>query len=288
MTTDTHVIAITYANLDYLGLADVWFREHASGREHHHPIAIPGAWGFAQSERVDDARIFIDRLGLRLELRDEPEGTWLRFRSRRLGGGRLEGELFVERPAGHETLSVVVPWSDRRFQLTSKHQCRPTRGELTLDGTRYAFGPDNHAFGCLDFGRGVWPFATTWNWASASGLQGGRVVGLNLGGQWTDGTASTENALVIDGRLHKISEDLRFEYDRRDFSAPWRLSTPSGAIELRFVPFHERASRIELGLLRSEVHQCFGHFEGSLRPADGPVVEVTELLGWAEEHRARW
>ncbi|MCA9604031.1 MAG: DUF2804 domain-containing protein [Myxococcales bacterium] len=284
VTTETHLVALTYADLDYLGLADLWFLDFASGREHHHAMAIPLAAGFRHAERCGDADVGFDQGGLRLRIHDEPNGTRLSFVSRRASGRvRLEGEIFVAHPEGHETLSVVVPWSDDRFQLTSKHQCRPATGELVFDGATFRFDASNGAFGCLDYGRGVWPLETTWNWASASGRVGERVIGLNLGGQWTDGTPSTENAFVVDGRLHKISEDVVFDYARDRFIDPWRLRTASGSVDLRFVPFHERASRIHLGVLRSEVHQCFGRFEGTLgeHRLDG-------LLGWAEEHRARW
>ena len=55
--------------------------------------------------------------------------------------------------------------------------------------------------------------------------QGRRTVGLNLGGQWTDGTGMTENGICVDRRLTKISEDLVFEYDRGDYMKPWRVRT---------------------------------------------------------------
>ena len=287
VTTDSHLVALTYADVDYLGLGDLWFFEYKTERSYHHPIVVPLARGFSQSPLVNRADIELDALGLRLTFRDEPGGTRLAFRSRPWGRSRLEGELFVALPESHETLNVVVPWDERRFQFTSKHQCRPATGELTLDGREFRFAEDNEAFGCLDYGRGIWPYETTWNWASASGVQGGRVVGFNLGGKWTDGTGSTENGVVLDGRLHKISEELTLEYDTRCFTDPWRLHTRSGSVDLRFVPFYDRKNRLELGVLRSHVHQCFGRFEGTLRAGD-ETVEVSELVGWAEEHRARW
>ena len=70
------------------------------------------------------------------------------------------------------------------------------------------------SWGTLDFGRGRWPYRTTWNWGAGIGLVDGRRVGMQVGGKWTDGTGMTENSLVVDGRLSKISEDLVWEYDR--------------------------------------------------------------------------
>jgi hypothetical protein len=284
VTSPTHLIALTYADIDYLGIADLFFLCFESGRTHRHSVAVPLALGFRQAPIVDAARIDFDAFGLRLSMHDEAGGTRLAFRSRRRSKA-LEGEIVVALPEAHETLNVVVPWSEARFQFTSKHQARPARGELRLGGESHAFGED--AFGCLDFGRGVWPYETTWNWASASGRQDAGTLGLNLGGQWTDGTGSTENGVVLDGRLSKIAEDVRFDYDARDFMRPWTIRSSSGAVDLAFTPFHERVERIQLGVASSAVHQCFGHFDGAVGHA-GERVEVRHLLGWAEEHRARW
>lgn len=51
------------------------------------------------------------------------------------------------------------------------------------------------AIAVQNVGRGVWPDANRWNWAAASGRStDGRLVGLQFGGKWTEGTGATENA----------------------------------------------------------------------------------------------
>src|SRR5207248_1329256 len=151
------------------------------------------------------------------------------------GGMRLEADILVERPAGHETLNVVIPWSDAQFQFTSKQNTLPASGFVQLGEEGYEFTAPS--FGCLDYGRGVWPEHTRWNWGAASGVEGGRVVGLNLGGQWTDGTGMTENGICVDGRLTKIGEDLTFEYDANDRMKPWRIrSEGTNRVDLVFEP----------------------------------------------------
>jgi hypothetical protein len=159
---------------------------------------------------------------------------------------------------------------------------------VQLGAERLEFGPPS--FGCLDYGRGVWPEHTIWNWGSASGVQGGRTVGLNLGGQWTDGTGMNENGICVDGRLTKVSEDLLFEHDRDVMMRPWRVrSTATDRIDLRFEPEFERAS--ESGRRDSyftEAHQMFGRYSGRITPAGGEPIELRDLFGWIEEHEARW
>jgi hypothetical protein len=99
----------------------------------------------------------------------------------------------------------------------------------------------------------------------------------------------TENAIMVDGRVHKLGEEIVFGYDRARFMAPWTLRAPStGRVDLAFEPFFERRSRVELGVARSEVHQMFGRFSGTVVLSDGARVGVNDMIGWAEEHRARW
>jgi hypothetical protein len=38
----------------------------------------------------------------------------------------------------------------------------------------------------------------------------------------------------------------------------------------------------------SEVHQMFGHYSGSVTTDDGEVIQLVDMVGFAEEHRARW
>lgn len=289
VTSDAHFFAVTYADVDYLGLATVWLFERATGRSVEHAALSPLGRGFHQGETVGGADLEWSGQGLWLRITEEPAGTRIETAFRTRGGDHLTADLRLALPPGHETLSVVIPWSRDTFQYTSKHNTRPAKGEVVLNGAPLRFGPENQGFGCLDYGRGIWPYRTTWNWASASGLQEGRVVGLQLGGKWTDGTGMTENALCVDGRLRKIGETLRFEYDRRDFRRPWRIETPDPAdLSLTFTPEHLRELRLPLGLLHAELHHGLGRFSGHLHDEAGRRVRVHDLFGWAEEVRARW
>jgi hypothetical protein len=38
----------------------------------------------------------------------------------------------------------------------------------------------------------------------------------------------------------------------------------------------------------SEVHQMFGHYNGEVVADNGEVIKITDLVGFAEEHHARW
>jgi hypothetical protein len=283
ITSPTHVVSITYAHVDYLGLADVWCWDRATGRTGSWSTGAPLGAGFALPDHVG-GEMRVARRSFRLSIVDEPGGTRLTAAA----GSRFACDLFVERPPGHETLSVVIPWSERRFQCTTKENTRPARGTLSWDGAETVLEA-GESWGCLDFGRGKWPYRTRWNWGSASGRTDGRVVGLQLGGKWTEGTGFTENALCVDGRLTKISEELAWTYDPTDWLRPWRIETPSSErVRLTFVPSYDKVSRLELGVASSAVHQCFGSYEGTVVPEHGRPVAVDGVFGWAEEARWRW
>jgi len=130
----------------------------------------------------------------------------------------------------------------------------------------------------------------TWNWGAGSGrATDGSVVGLQLGGKWTEGTGATENALCIDGRLTKLSEELLWEYDWGAPMAPWRVRTrASDALDATLTPRFDRHARSSLGPLSTECHQVFGTWAGTLRGDDGVLRRFDAVLGFAEEARNRW
>jgi hypothetical protein len=196
-------------------------------------------------------------------------------------------------PAGHESLNVVIPWSERRFQFTSKHQARPAEGELIVGDRRWDIGKKRGAaevWGVLDAGRGRWPYRTIWNWGGGGGRteQGGAVVGLQIGGKWTEGTGFTENGVLLNGVLTKLGRELVWEYDWDRPMQPWRVTEPGGQLSIELHPRYDRHSRIDLGLLGTETHQVFGAWSGELVDDAGARFTFRGLQGFAEESRSRW
>jgi len=286
ITTDDLLFSATIADVDRLQLAGAYLYERATRR--HIDIGALRPPGTIVMPETVAGDMLIDAPTLRVAMTDEGAGTRIRASAPGFGGMRLEADILIERPRGHETLNVVIPWSDARFQFTSKQNTLPASGYIALDNHRIDLA--SPAFACLDYGRGVWPEHTIWNWGSASGIQSGHLVGLNLGGQWTDGTGMTENAICVDGALTKISEDLVFDYDRADWMRPWRVRTAvSDTLDLTFTPEFDRASRSgRRDSYFTEAHQMFGSYAGRITPAGGPPLALRDLFGWIEEHEARW
>lgn len=286
ITSDDLLFSATIADVERFQLAGAYVFDRRT-KLHIEKTVIKGPETIVIPETTS-GDLLIDHPDMRVALTDESSGTRIRVDAGDFGGVSLEVDIVIERPAGHETLNVVIPWSGVQFQYTSKQNTLPASGLVRLGDERLEFAQP--AFGCLDYGRGVWPEHTVWNWGAASGVQGGRTVGLNLGGQWTDGTGMTENGICVDGRLTKISEDLAFEYDRAVMMKPWRVKTAvSDRIDLRFEPEFERVN--ESGHrdgFFSNAHQVFGTYSGQITPDDSGPIEVRDMFGWIEEHEARW
>lgn len=282
---------IVCADVDYLGIADVWFHDFDTGASMARSVPVPLARGVALPDVVGGAPIRFAARGLELSMVEEEGGTRLRVAVD--GAEPFEADVLVRRPEGHESLGVVIPWGERRYQYTNKDVARPAEGVVTWGDRRYELAADGRSWGCLDFGRGRWPYRTRWNWGAGAGVvegpDGPVTVGVQVGGKWTDGTGMTENALCVDGRLTKVSEDLVWTYDTTDWLRPWRVRTPrSDQVDLTFTPIHDKRSRLSLGVLSQSVDQCFGTWSGTIVPDGGEPLAVDGLFGWAEEATWRW
>lgn len=290
------VVSVTYADVDYIGMATVWWLDMATGATGGVGNTLPLAQGVALPDRPGAEALTYAGGTSRVDIVDDVEGTILTA-SWDEGGQPAGLDVRVELPAGHESLNVVIPWSDERFQYTSKHQARPAHGTLSIGADVRTIGtsagesatPENEAWGVLDVGRGRWPYSTRWNWGGGAGRTGsGTVVGLQLGAKWTEGTGHTENGIVVDGRLTKIGEELEWDYEWDHPLKPWRVRHPDRSIDLTLMPAHDRHSRLNAVVLATEVHQVFGRWSGHVTTDDGVRHDVEDILGFAEESRSRW
>lgn len=288
--TDEIVVSFVYADVDYAGLASVWVLDRATGHEATAGLLRPLSRGIELPEQVCTGAMAVTDRALSLVIDERDGHTRLTATAPTSAHGPIEVDVVVDKPAGHESLNVLIPWSTRRFQFTSKQNTRPAHGTVRVGDRTWSVDAERDGWGVQDLGRGVWPYSNRWNWAAASGRSAdGRVVGLQFGGKWTVGTGATENALCIDGRLTKIGVELEWDYDWEHPLRPWRVRTPgSDQVDATLTPTFDRYDLTDLKVLRMEVHQCFGTWQGRVVGDDGVAVEFDGLRGFAEEARNRW
>jgi hypothetical protein len=283
------VVSSVYADLDHLGLADVWWADLPSGTTGGALVATVGSQDVELPDRPGTAPLRLHRDGLALDVVDDGAGTRLTARWTEADGrsGRLD--VHVARPQGLESLNVVIPWDDETFNYTSKHQARPATGELVVGDVRRPIGgAAGDAWGVLDVGRGRWPAEVTWNWGGGAGRSGDHVVGLQFGAKWTEGSGYTENGILVDGRLTKLGNELEWSYDWDEPMAPWRIVDPGGQLDVTLTPRYDKHTVLPGRDRGSETHQVFGTWSGSLRTDDGFELTVDGIQGFAEEARQEW
>jgi hypothetical protein len=265
------VVSAVYANVDYLGLADVWWANLATGESGGHGI-VSDAGAFALPERPGTAPLQVNQKGLALDINDDEEGT-------RIVAQWPEGSLDVRVtiPAGHESLNVVIPWGDELFNFTSKQQARPAHGVLNDIAL-------TDAWGVLDVGRGRWPAQITWNWGGGAGRVGDHTIGIQIGAKWTAGTGFTENGIIIDGRLTKIGSELDWDYNWNTPMNPWHVVDPNGQLDIVLTPRFDKFTDGPAG----GTHQVFGTWAGRVTTDDGVTIAFDALQGFAEEARQDW
>jgi hypothetical protein len=204
-------------------------------------------------------------------------------------GRGIQAEVSLSCPVEHEGMNIVIPIGKKRFYYNTKINCMPVQGSLQYGDVREQLYPES-SLGSLDWGRGVWEYSSFWNWASASGfLPDGRRsrIGLNLGGGFGDLSAATENCIILQDCVHKLDQ-VKFDYASGSYMQPWKFRDNQERLNLVFTPFKERIATTRLGIIDSEVHQMFGRYSGEVITDSGERLVITDLIGFAEEHRARW
>ena len=284
------VVAVTVADIDYIGLVTVDWIEPKTHRTGGRSVTVPLARGISLPEKAATGHVGFSSRNLNVEIVYGDEATELSAEWTEKDGAEGILSSTVVLPSDHESLNVVIPWSETQFQFTSKHQARPAIGSLTVGSRTFDLGGEaNEAWGILDIGRGRWPYQTKWNWGGGAGrAKTGEVIGVQIGGKWTDNTGFTENGIIVDGRLVKIGEDLEWRYDWDHPLEPWQVRSQDRNLDLTLRPIHDRYANTNLGVLTNEVHQVFGHWTGTVPDGEGARLRVERILGFAEEARARW
>ena len=287
VTTPTHFFSFTISDVGYLGSIFAYVIEFASGNYHEETLTIPLARGVELPRNSSKGDSLFANKNASLSFKRENGSHKLAVRWPNFGGSALNADLRLSLPANHESMVIVIPIRGKRFYYNRKINCLPASGWVENQGKRHEITPAT-CLGNLDWGRGVWEYKSFWVWASASGfLPDRRTIGLNLGFGFGDTSAAGENAFILNGKVNKL-EDVKFEYDPKNFMKPWHMTGSDGRLDLEFTPFFERVAKTDVKLLMSEVHQMFGRYNGRVISDSGEKIDIENLVGFAEEHHAKW
>ncbi len=290
---DRFGVALTIDDNSYMGLASVSLLDFENKWE---ITTSPMKWftngktGFPSSSVAGDVRT--SGKGYELKFVNEGSRRILTFRMDKFKGKKpIEGEIILDCP---ETESMVIatpfPKDKKAFYYNQKINCMPASGTVRFDGKEYVFDKSD-SFGVLDWGRGVWTYKNTWYWGSLSGLVDGEPFGFNIGYGFGDTSAASENMLFYKHKAHKLSQvtfNIPQKNGKDDFMSDWTFTSDDGRFEMKFTPIIDRASKTDVGIICSDQHQVFGRFTGTATLDDGTVLEIENMLGFAEKVFNKW
>jgi len=287
VTTPDHFFSFTVSNIGYLGMIFAYVIDFKTGEYKEQTISTPFASGVSLPRGATEGKTTYEKGDFHMIFEALPGKRTVSVNWPGFAGSNLKAEFSLAQPNDHESMTIVIPIRGKRFYYNHKLNCLPASGWVDYAGEHFELTPAN-ALGNLDWGRGVWEYASHWVWASASGfLADQRRIGLNLGYGFGDTSAASENCIILDGKVHKLGK-MAFTFDPADYKKPWQMVSPDKRLELTFTPFFERVAKTNAVVLKSEVHQMFGRYNGWALTDTGEKIEIKDLIGWAEEHYAKW
>ena len=280
--------SVTIADLGYAANIFVYTMDILSGELHEEGLIIPLGKGImlARNSTEGDSHFENGKVSLDFHLGAASRSISVKWPGFDKGKG-LTAEIVLACPPECESMNIVIPIGEKRFYYNRKINCLPASGEVKYSDVTDVLDPKTCS-GSLDWGRGVWEYKSFWNWASLSGfLPDGSAVGLNMGCGFGDLSSAGENCLILGTRIHKL-ERIKFDYNPGNYMRPWKFSDTEGRLDLVFTPFKDRTAKTNLAIITSEVHQMFGRYHGKVIADGGEVIPIKDLIGFAEEHHAKW
>jgi hypothetical protein len=191
-----------------------------------------------------------------------------------------------------ESMVIMTPFKKaKHFYYNQKIVGLKVEGNIFIGDKEYKFTKDDSR-AILDWGRGVWTYKNTWYWGGACFAQDGYEIGFNIGYGFGDTTMATENMLFLNGKANKIDKVIfnipKDAKGKEEYMKPWTFSSNDGRFDMKFEPIIDRFSDTNLQIIRSNQHQVFGYYSGTLTYDVGHKVEIKKQLGFAEKVMNKW
>ena len=281
--------AFTISDDGYIGLQSVSLLEFGKDPwEHTETIlnAFPmGRIGLPSSSESGVTKYRDKRLRMRFDAAEGSRRIRCRFEDF-CGGKPFACDITLKQP-DMESMVIATPWKkNHAFYYNQKINLMRASGYMEYNGKRYEFDPKTD-FGTLDWGRGVWTYDNSWYWGSGNADIGGKSFGFNIGYGFGNTAAATENVIFYEGKVHKL-DDVTFHIPENSYMDPWRFSSSDGRFEMTFEPVLDRAACLDYKVLVSDQHQVFGRMSGKAVLDDGTVIDVKDMMCFAEKVHNRY
>jgi hypothetical protein len=280
-----HVLVAQVLDAGAVAGASLWVVDRASGevRWDQAVSGLPGLNARVGERPGSGARTTFAGPGFSLTLERRSDRFQLEAD---LGDGlRLEARLDTQ--GAPAPFCLVAPLPEAGVRAAQLAGPLPVTGRITLRGEATSL---DGALAALDFGVGLFPREVAFRKVTAAGrLADGRPVMVHL----ADGLSGPvpddggEGVLLLGAGPTRLPPVV-VEGDAQSATAPWRLVSLDGAVELVFTPAASHREARELLVAATKVTQLVGVISGRLPGPDGEVIALGGLPALAEDFEARW
>lgn len=286
-TSPDYALAFTISDLGYARMGSATVIDFRTGEETTRTKLLPGRHAFDLP--IQPGRGMASFYSKDFYISDEAEDgkRVLRCLIRDFKDGEdLQAYLRITK-SPDESVNLVIPWGHSpQFYFNQKVNAMRAEGIFLFKGKRHLLSRKN-TLATLDWGRGVWPYKTHWFWGTGNDFVNGKPVGLNLGYGFGNTEAASENAVIYEGKVHKL-DDVEFLLPPDGRMKPWIITSSDGRAEGLFTPEIDRAAKFNFGLIKSDQHQLFGTFTGQMVLDDGTVLNLEDFRLSVEDIRHKW
>lgn len=281
--SDKFAGAFTISDDGYIGLQSVSFITFGDEPwEHTETVlnAFPmGRIHLPEDSGVGPTKYMDSRLKMKFDVGKNKRRIRCKFKNF-YEGKPFECDIILEQPEG-ESMVIATPWDKKHaFYYNQKINAMRASGYMKFDGKIYEFNKETD-FGTLDWGRGVWTYDNTWLWGSGNVDIDGNRFGFNIGYGFGNTSAATENVIFYNGKIHKL-DDVEFHIPD-NIMDKWTFTSSDGRFEMDFMPVLDRAACLDYKVIVSDQHQVFGRMSGKAILDDGKVIEVNNIMCFAEK-----
>jgi hypothetical protein len=282
--------ALTVADNDYLWLTSITFFDFIEKKEHTYTKLgwFPrGKFKMPSTSVKGDIRLKSSKQTIEIILEGKKRHLKVYVKDFKKGID-LNANLILE-PTIKDSMVIATPFNKKgHFYYNQKINLLKSKGSLILGHHAFEL---NDGYGVLDWGRGVWTYQNTWYWSSLSGVEEGHLIGFNLGYGFGDTSKASENMVFYDQETFKL-EDVTFNIPMKEgkesYLEPWTITSSKEDISLTFTPILDRHSHSNIIFISSLQHQVFGKFSGTIKVSGDRVIQIKNLMGFAEKVKNRW
>ncbi|CAD8132072.1 unnamed protein product [Paramecium pentaurelia] len=188
---------------------------------------------------------------------------------------------FIMESHQKDDLFILKPFTEKgdKFFYSRKAYGWHAYGSIKYDKQSHKFTKANAG---MDYGRGIFNYATFWLWVSGMGFSQDHRIGFNLGaaGDNVKGKETSDEGIFIDNELFILS-DLEYSFDLNDLNK--KIIVKGKDFYLEFIPKTTHLFTEDLLLIDVKFRQLIGVFNGKFKD-----IEFSDIVGLVELNRAKW